>query len=530
MESRQLQLDGLSGVDCARLDLMDLPTEMVLLIMSFLRLTDFDVLPSASVKFLNNYLDWQLMKLRFKRHFPKEFDALTADEQTNWCQQFSSMSRVAYQGSLLSPSQKKKFFHLREHDVVSLKTNAGDYTFVAEDLYPETVDAHGYSLVDYAFQTGQQEYLNYCYAQIKQLFVTTLAGDVSMIDNLGGLTIGWSLLCWAVYLNQDQQELQRLIDAGHHINGHPDKRQSPLGIAAMCGRVAAAKFLLDSDEVNIEWGRAVNSPLLLAVAGGHSDICRLLIDRGARVDARDMNQHSPLHMAARGGYVEVVAMLFHAGADINYQAANPLLGPSALHFAIKSGDEATVRFLIMHGADLHAECGGKLATTLAVDARSLPLLKLLVEEGAPIISDNPHILSTFVASAIAGEKVFFDFLLACDEVRSRPDLLSCALFYAAKHGHAAIVETLLGLSVNPHVQYLDAEYIFTAQEVACANGHQPIANSIAYYMYKYDHPDLYDALAVYEKRYTSELGFFARQNESGRESSAKSVSSHHLKH
>jgi ankyrin repeat protein len=50
-----------------------------------------------------------------------------------------------------------------------------------------------------------------------------------------------------------------------------------------------------------------------------ADIVRLLIDRGAEVDAQDETHITPLHLAAFWGSVEAVRLLIQHGADVTAQ-------------------------------------------------------------------------------------------------------------------------------------------------------------------------------------------------------------------
>jgi ankyrin repeat protein len=53
--------------------------------------------------------------------------------------------------------------------------------------------------------------------------------------------------------------------------------------------------------------------------------------------------------ACRTGYTEVAAWLLERGADVN---AKGVFGGTGLHWAAINGHEATVTFLVAHGADL----------------------------------------------------------------------------------------------------------------------------------------------------------------------------------
>ena len=56
-------------------------------------------------------------------------------------------------------------------------------------------------------------------------------------------------------------------------------------------------------------------PLHSAAAGRHLDVSRLLVERGADVNARQHGGYVPLHQAAQHGDVELAELLLAAGAD-----------------------------------------------------------------------------------------------------------------------------------------------------------------------------------------------------------------------
>ena len=59
-----------------------------------------------------------------------------------------------------------------------------------------------------------------------------------------------------------------------------------------------------------------NSPLHLAVRGGHTDTVELLIKKGASIEGMDKNTNTstPLHLFARSGNIAMVELLLNKGA------------------------------------------------------------------------------------------------------------------------------------------------------------------------------------------------------------------------
>ena len=79
---------------------------------------------------------------------------------------------------------------------------------------------------------------------------------------------------------------------------------------------------------------------------------RLLVDRGAEVNAPDYSHSTPLHLASLQGFLEAVQILIKHGADVNPQNETNL---TPLHWASLMGDVQIVQLLIDRGADVTAK-------------------------------------------------------------------------------------------------------------------------------------------------------------------------------
>lgn len=81
-------------------------------------------------------------------------------------------------------------------------------------------------------------------------------------------------------------------------------------------------------------------PLHMAVALGHAEMVKILLDAGADPNAKGGTaEHSPLHAAVQNGNVEIVALLLNAGADPN---ARDKQGRTALDMARDDASMALV--------------------------------------------------------------------------------------------------------------------------------------------------------------------------------------------
>jgi Ankyrin repeats (3 copies)/Carboxypeptidase regulatory-like domain len=112
-------------------------------------------------------------------------------------------------------------------------------------------------------------------------------------------------------------------------------------------------------------------------AGPEAAIFRLLISHGARIELRDNEGMTALMHAAQSGKAEVVSLLLSHGAAINLQAKS---GRTALMEAVETGNADTVRMLLDAGADVSAKDEeGDTAYSICSDSE---IEQMLVAHGA----------------------------------------------------------------------------------------------------------------------------------------------------
>lgn len=87
--------------------------------------------------------------------------------------------------------------------------------------------------------------------------------------------------------------------------------------------------------------------LMDAAVEGEVDSVKVLLDKGADVNAKDNDSTTALMDAALGGYIEVVQVLLDAGADTDAKDSD---GRTAMMWAKKEGHDEIVELLKQHGA------------------------------------------------------------------------------------------------------------------------------------------------------------------------------------
>uniref|UniRef100_A0A672UW21 Ankyrin repeat domain 17 n=1 Tax=Strigops habroptila TaxID=2489341 RepID=A0A672UW21_STRHB len=192
-----------------------------------------------------------------------------------------------------------------------------------------------------------------------------------------------------------------LLNAGAEINSRTGSKLgiSPLMLAAMNGHTAAVKLLLDmGSDINAQIETNRNTALTLACFQGRTEVVSLLLDRKANVEHRAKTGLTPLMEAASGGYAEVGRVLLDKGADVNAPPV-PSSRDTALTIAADKGHYKFCELLISRGA--HIDVRNKKGNTplwLAANGGHLDVVQLLVQAGADVdAADNRKITPLMAA-------------------------------------------------------------------------------------------------------------------------------------
>ncbi|XP_010561321.1 PREDICTED: ankyrin repeat domain-containing protein 39 [Haliaeetus leucocephalus] len=93
-----------------------------------------------------------------------------------------------------------------------------------------------------------------------------------------------------------------------------------------------------------------------ASRNGHLGVCQLLLQRGARCDARTPGGATPLHRASYCGHLAVAQLLLAHGAD---PAATDEDGRTSLHKAAEQGHRELCALFLRHSPALASICDAK---------------------------------------------------------------------------------------------------------------------------------------------------------------------------
>ncbi len=152
--------------------------------------------------------------------------------------------------------------------------------------------------------------------------------------------------------------------------------------AVQNGEIDKVKAFLKKEPslVNSENLTQTRTPLAAASLSDHAGIVRLLLEKGAPVNAKGSTGDTALHWAAQNGNFEIAEMLVKAGAKVN--VVNKF-GVAPLYWAAANGHLTVVKLLVGKGAKVNVDCGDGLTPLKgAIKGRHMDVAEFLKSKGA----------------------------------------------------------------------------------------------------------------------------------------------------
>lgn len=306
--------------------------------------------------------------------------------------------------------------------------------------------------------------------------------DVNATELMDGNTA----LHWAA-LKGHVEVLEMLLNKGGNIKALDRNKYSLLHYAAQEGRQEMVAYLLErrldpkatseggdtplhcvgQGGKDVEFLRrngymgetqdsAQPRPMPTVESGDRTAIAKMLLERGADIEATNRYGYTPLHCAAMGGDTGVIRLLLDKGAKVNMSAG---LGFSPLHYAVLNGPVESVEMLLDAGADIESRAGSDGETPLIVASRGGPpgMYAYILMKGASLDLSKNGIESLHLASVVNKQDVVSNLLARGIDVNGRDAYGQTALHHASRSLHPDMVAFLLANGADAKIVARDGE-------------------------------------------------------------------------
>lgn len=169
---------------------------------------------------------------------------------------------------------------------------------------------------------------------------------------------------------------ETLIDYGEH-------KITPLLKAAWDGDQEIVVLLLEAGaKINAKATDTLETSLMNAVTRGHVEIVKLLLEKGADVAPKNRFDFNAFTSAVAAGNQVIAGLVLDAGAKPDEGAS----GLTPLQFAASAGNVEMIRFLVKRGANVNygAKTGGQTALLSAIYGAHPEAVEALIELKADV--------------------------------------------------------------------------------------------------------------------------------------------------
>jgi ankyrin repeat protein len=214
-------------------------------------------------------------------------------------------------------------------------------------------------------------------------------------------------LGWAAK-NGDIEKINELLAAGVDVDVLVDGAHTPLMFAVYYGHYEIAKILIGKG-ANVNAAHSIDHTVLYHALESRrlcTEIIQLLVEAGVKMDYRPITwaiQYLTLYRNNEAQ--EIMALLIEAGADVNERDQ---LGIPVIVNAACRGSNQFIDILLNSGADINASVGlsGRTALMCAVEWKRIETVKLLIEVGADLeMADNQGNTPLMIAKSNGSEEI-----------------------------------------------------------------------------------------------------------------------------
>ncbi|XP_065340589.1 serine/threonine-protein phosphatase 6 regulatory ankyrin repeat subunit C isoform X2 [Cloeon dipterum] len=230
------------------------------------------------------------------------------------------------------------------------------------------------------------------------------------------------------------------------INSKSRIGYTALHMAAQNGYTQLVKFLVKDHIAVIDvLTLKKQTPLHLAAADGQLEVCRLLLELGASIDATDELGQKPIHVAAQNNFSAVVALFLQKHPQL--VGANTKDGNTCAHIAAMRGSVRVIEELMKFDRQGVISARNRVteatALQLAAEGGHAEVVKVLVKAGASPIEENKAGLTAVHLAAQNGHTAALEVFSTSNLRVNSKKLGVTALHVAAFCGQADTLRELL---------------------------------------------------------------------------------------
>ncbi|KIK51048.1 hypothetical protein GYMLUDRAFT_252394 [Collybiopsis luxurians FD-317 M1] len=327
--------------------------------------------------------------------------------------------------------------------------------------------------------TAAQEMINFC-------SVSDLKAALYAAATYDHTTIADKILSCGVDINMEISRYGNALQVAvvKKRENMDDSSCTVLHVAVNVQNQAIVKLLLEKGaNVNAQGGQN-GTALQAAVTAGNEAILKLLLEKGANVNAQGGQYGTALQAAVAQNNAVIVNILFQKGVDVNVPGG---FYGSALQAAAAQDNEAMVQFLLEKGADVNLQ-GGHYGNALqaAIPSGNQALVNLLLSQGADVNVSGSYYGSALQAAVGIGSETLVNILIKKGAnvngvggyfgnalMAAIGGKYGTALQAAAANGNTALVNLLLENGADINAQ--GGKY-GNAFEAAIANGNEALVD------------------------------------------------------
>ncbi|CAH1122114.1 unnamed protein product [Ceutorhynchus assimilis] len=231
------------------------------------------------------------------------------------------------------------------------------------------------------------------------------------------------------------------------INSKSRNGRTALHLAAMNGYVHLVKFLIKDHNAVIDiLTLKKQTPLHLAAGAGQIEVCKLLLELGADIDATDEDGQKPIHAACQNNFSEVAKLFLQQHPSLVMATTKD--GNTCAHIAAAQGSVTVIEELMKFDRQGVISARNKVtdATPLqmAAEGGHAEVVKALVRAGASVTDENKGGFTAVHLAAQYGHMQVLEVLRSSNNLRVTSKKLGVTpLHVAAYFGQADTVRELL---------------------------------------------------------------------------------------